>query len=374
MRIIQVVQCPQRRGAEVFAHDLSRSLRTRGHAVSTVYMTGAPAGQPTLPLVPGDRTLPSNGPGSLARSLSLGREIAAFGPDVVQVNGASTVKVGSLAAWLAPRRRWVLVRRAIGDPRVWSGDWARRSFYRYAVMPRVDGVVAVSQATLDGLRLAGIHTPAVVIPRSIDASQMAPELPRDAFRARLGLSAERPVVVFVGSLSPEKRVDRLLRVVGGLGPEVVAWIVGEGSERARLEAQAQALGLAERVRFLGAQERVADFLGAADLLLLTSDTEGVPGVVLEAACLEVPAVATRVGGVAECVLDRQTGILVDPQDEAGLCRAVESVLGDPAGRRQMGRAARQLVQERFELGAATTRFEVFYEQVLARRRASRRTG
>src|SRR4029079_872302 len=95
------------------------------------------------------------------------------------------------------------------------------------------------------------------------------------------------------------------------------WIVGGGPLRETLERQVHTSLLASSTRFLGVQHQVANYMNAADIVALTSATEGMPAVLLEAGALGLPVVTTRVGGVAECVLDGKTGILVQPSDEAG---------------------------------------------------------
>lgn len=369
MRVLQVVQCPQRRGAEVFAHELSQALRSLGHEVFTRYLEPAP-GDSALPLESGDAVLGSSGAGTVRASLALQREIRRLRPDVVQVNGSATVKVGALAGWSAPARDWVLIRRAIGDPAAWLRDRPRRWFYRFGVMPQVDGVVAVSRATLDGLRREGLRAPGVVIPRSVDAKRFVTSAPREALRARHGVAPDCPLVISVGSLTPEKRLDRVLRAVAAISSRVgglQAWFVGEGPCRAELEGLARSLGVTSRVRFWGSQRNVADLVGAADLLALTSDTEGIPGVVLEAACLGVPSVATRVGGVPECVLHEKTGLLVDPEDGPALVLALEALATRCDLRRSLGAAAHAHAVANFDLASAAIRFVEFYRQVIDKR-------
>ena len=377
MRVLQVVQCPQRRGAEVFAHELSHALRSLGHEVSTRYLEPAAEDSAALPFEPGDAVLAPGKAGTVRTSLALQREIRRLRPDVVQVNGSATVKVGALAGWSAPARGWVLVRRAIGDPAAWLRDRPRRWFYRFGVMPQVDGVVAVSQATLDGLRREGLAAPGVVIPRSVDARRFVASAPRDELRARHGVAPECPLVISVGSLTPEKRLDRLLRAVAAMAPRVKdlqAWIVGDGADRAELEGLARSLGVASRVRFWGAQRNVADLVGAADVLALTSDTEGIPGVVIEAACLGVPSVATRVGGVPECVLHERTGLLVDPEDGAALVHALEALATRSELRRSLGEAARAHALANFDLARAAERFVEFYRRVIDERERRARSA
>jgi glycosyltransferase involved in cell wall biosynthesis len=234
-------------------------------------------------------------------------------------------------------------------------------------MPQVDGVVGVSQATLRAVRdFYALDVPSINIPRGVVPAALIPERPRETVRRELGVPPTAPVLVFVGSLSREKRLDRFLqttqRVLAAL-PDLSVWLVGDGPLRAEIEKQIKARELGGRVHLLGIQASVATYMSAADLLLLTSDTEGIPGVVLEAGVLGLPVVATRVGGLPECVLDGETGILVDPQDEKALTQAVLDLLRDQARRVEMGRRARPWIQARFTMDAIAQRYVDFYRHV-----------
>jgi glycosyltransferase involved in cell wall biosynthesis len=357
----------------VFAFELCDELRRRGHEASTAYLYPH-HGRSPLPLRPADVVL-GDRPDHLTERLvgaqpallaALRRRIEQVGPDVVQANGGRSLKYAALAARRG-RRSWALVYRNIGEPGAWLRGWRTGLFYRHLVMPQVDGVVAVSEATRTGL--AEVHrldAPVVCIPRSVDVRGSAPAASPAEVRARRHTPTEAPVLVFVGSLTPEKRPDRLLRVFDEVRrrcPDAWLWVLGEGPAGSPLEARVAAEGTASQILLLGTREDVVDHLHAADLLLLTSDTEGVPGVVLEAAAVRRPAVATRVGGITECLLDGQTGLLADPRDEAGLADAVVALLTDRARRAAMGERARVLVAENFSLEAAGERYLAFYQSI-----------
>jgi glycosyltransferase involved in cell wall biosynthesis len=379
LSVLFVVHSPQRRGAEVSARQVADALAERGYRTRLVALYGAAAGH-ELPM--GDDDVALGGeprhraerlPGIHPRLLHrLRREIRRFAPDVVQVNGSRTVKYGAAAALASPRRRWALVYRNIGDPDAWQTAGWRRAIYRRLVMARMDGVVSGSARNLERvIATYGLSVPAAAIPRGVDPRQLAPRRERAAVRREEATAADRPVLIYLGSLTAEKRVDRLVDVVARLGGEAgggpVLWVVGDGPLRGELSERAAAAGVGGRVRFLGVRHDVGDLLAAADLLVLASDTEGTPGVVLEAAALGVPAVATRVGGTAECVVEGETALLVEPHDVEALAAAVGGLLAAPERRRAMGERARRWVDERFLLADLAPRYEAFYRQVLRRR-------
>lgn len=176
-----------------------------------------------------------------------------------------------------------------------------------------------------------------LLPNVVDTQQFEPAE---------GVAADEAVVrlLAVGRLSAEKRFDRLLRTVAAIPPEmrlkVRVTIAGDGPLRAVLEKQSSDLGLREAVRFLGAQVDIAPLYRDADLLALTSDSEGSPNVVLEAMASGLPVLGTRTGGVGELVEHGVTGLLARPNDEVGLAVALETLVRNGGLRRRMGARGR----------------------------------
>lgn len=381
LSILQLVQAPQRRGAEIFASRLSSALRASGHAVRTLYLYRH-QGPGELEVRNGDRLLrgrarhPSEKlPGwnpVLLRELR--REIDRFRPDVLQVNGARTVKYGALARRLAPRADWRLVYRNIGDPRVWQASPLRRLVYGLLVVPAIDGIAALSRRNLRAFRdLYGYRGIGRVIPNAVE-SLTGETAPRNVLRERVGARGDEPVLLFVGSLSLEKRPDRLLRVVATVRerrPDVRLWIVGDGPERHRLEEEIGRSRLEETVTLWGSRADVGVFLEAADLLLLTSDTEGMPAVVLEAALAGLPTVAPRIGDLDSCVRSGETGLLVEAGDEGALAAAALQLIDDPDLKARLGRQARAHSVQRFSMETVVPQFVELYREALA---SGRRPG
>jgi glycosyltransferase involved in cell wall biosynthesis len=168
---------------------------------------------------------------------------------------------------------------------------------------------------------------------------------RGALRRELSLSAEAPVVVFVGRLVAVKEPHAALdawKLVRRDVPDATLVVVGDGDLAPSLRARNDA-----GVVFLGWRRDLATILADADVALLTSRNEGTPVALVEAAAAAVPAGATRVGGVPSVVEDGATGVLVPPGDAAAAAAAVVSLLRDAPRRRAMGEAARARVVERF---------------------------
>lgn len=203
-----------------------------------------------------------------------------------------------------------------------------------------------------------------VVPNGIDPAAFL--RPADsALRAQLAGGPDRPLVFTAARLSPQKALDVLLSAAA-LVPQAVFVIAGEGPERAALEARAEALGVASRVRLLGARDDVPELLAACDLFVLPSLVEGLPLSVLEAMAAAKPVVATRIGGTDEAVADGRTGILVPPGDAGALAAAIRTFLADPERARRWGEAGRDRLRACFTAPAMIDGVTAAYEELLDR--------
>jgi glycosyltransferase involved in cell wall biosynthesis len=225
-------------------------------------------------------------------------------------------------------------------------------------MPQVDGVVGVSETTLEeARRFYRLEAPSIFVPNGVDLGGLQTTHTREALRRRYDTPQSASVLLFVGNLSRQKRPDRFLRVVADLSSS-------RDSVYEDCQCLAAELGIADRVRFLGYQDEVASFMTASDVFVSTSDTEGIPAVVIEAGYLGLATVAFRVGGMHECVKDGETGTLVASGDEQALVVALRSLVDSPARRLEMGRNARGWVSQRFSIDAVGRQYEAFYTQLL----------
>lgn len=200
-------------------------------------------------------------------------------------------------------------------------------------------LAANSRQGVENARRLGVSAERLfMLPNVVDVETFASRIPHDGDTVR---------VISVGRMGPEKRFDRLLRVIAELRRHVARPIavrlVGEGPLRPELERQVEALGLQEIVRFTGVVAEVGRLYRESDLLLLTSDYEGTPNVVLEAMACGLPVVASRVGGVADVLRDGECGAIVSADDEAGFVRATIALVSDDALRERMGRRAREVI-------------------------------
>jgi glycosyltransferase involved in cell wall biosynthesis len=206
-----------------------------------------------------------------------------------------------------------------------------------------------------------------VISNGVDVEFYVPR-PRIA-REALGLRPNGRLIGHVARLEAEKDQASLLhafRTVSHVYPDARLVMVGDGSRRDELQCLAAALGIIERVDFLGSRKDVAELLPHLDVFVLSSLNEGLPLSILEAMACARPVVATAVGEVPLVVRDGVTGLTVPPGDSMALARAVMVLLEQRAWATAMGRAARQLIEDNFSLARTVGHYEALYESLLPR--------
>jgi glycosyltransferase involved in cell wall biosynthesis len=207
-------------------------------------------------------------------------------------------------------------------------------------------------------RVALIHS-------SIDPRAVVPKRARESVRAELGERPDDVVVLTLAALVERKGIDVLVDALATLPAHVRAWIAGDGSERASLERRAVERGVAERVRFLGRREDAADLLGACDVFVLPARREGLGVSALEALAAGRAVVASKVGGLAEVVVDGECGLCVPPGDVAALARALEMLVEDRALCERLAAAGPARVASGFLAEQMVASYEKLYREVLS---------
>ena len=242
-------------------------------------------------------------------------------------------------------------------------------------LPAAARVVTVSQPFRRELIRHGVSAARIEIVHNAtepDWGRTTSPEPSD-LRVRLGIDPARKVILIVGRLSREKDHLALLRAFGQLAAarsgESAAnahlLIVGEGPERARIEAAIRNLSLGEVVTLTGQVASAEPYYRIADLAVLSSLSEGSPNALLEAMAARVPVVATAVGGIPEIVCDRESALLVPPRNPDALCRAMRELIENEALARGLAARASELILTRHTLEARTRRLVEIYTAALA---------
>ena len=242
--------------------------------------------------------------------------------------------------------------------------------FRHGVMP-----IAVSkEVSLSLRRLYGVGS-SRVIANGIRTSHYAnPKVSRKAWRATEGFKEEHVLFVCVARFMEQKNHALLLRAFAqGLASSSRAQmlLVGDGPLREKLQAQAESLGIARQVRFLGVRSDVADVLGASDVFVMSSDWEGNPLSVMEAMASGLPLVCTAVGGVPDLFANGREGFLVQPGDGRGLANSMAFLLTSAESRLAMGAAGVRRAKEYYDVSRMVHAYEQLYEKAIGSTRLPR---
>ena len=240
-------------------------------------------------------------------------------------------------------------------------------------------VVTVSQPFREQLIRRGVPAARIdVVHNAIDSAwgRTRGTQEQAQLRARMAIDPARKVILIVGRLSREKDHLALLRAFsrladsqhGDTGAGVHLLIVGEGPERARIEAAIRDLGLREAVTLTGQVRSAEPYYGIADVAVLSSLSEGSPNALLEAMAAGVPVVATAVGGIPEIASDRENALLIAPGDSGALYQAIHELLANEILARHLAARARELILTRYNPEARTRRLVEIYRATLESQR------
>jgi glycosyltransferase involved in cell wall biosynthesis len=246
------------------------------------------------------------------------------------------------------------------DERIWSG------------LHQVSVAVGVSRFTLDWVRADGASSRATRMIYNGVAPERLEQGDATGVRAQQGIPGDAFLVVTLGSLIPRKDIPTVIeaiRIAVPAVPELHLLIVGEGEERAGLEARTDEAGLLDRIHFAGDRSDAGAILrDAADLLVSAARSETFGLNVVEAGYFGVPSVVTAIPPHREIVEDGRNGLLFEPGDPAQLADRIARLAATPALRRELGAAARERVRTSFMADRFVEEFEGLYLSLMSRPR------
>lgn len=350
MRVLHVNTERTWRGGEQQVLYLMRGLAERGVPQAIACQPGSPMAARAREHGLAVHELRMVGEIDIPAARRLGRLAREGGHDLLHLHTSHAHTLGVLAARLggAPRPRTLVARRVDFSIHKRGRLGLNRIKYTWGV----DRIVCVSHAIRrvlidDGLppeRLAVVHS-GIDLRRFEDVPDRAAE-----HRAAFGLPDDALVIGNVGHLAGHKGQRDLVEAMPSVlarQPRARAVVVGEGEERADLQARIARLDLQGRAVLAGFRDDVAALLRTFDVFAFPSRLEGLGTSVLDAMASRLPIVATRAGGIPEMIDDGVHGLLVPPAAPGALADALVRVLGDPALADRLARAARTRVEERF---------------------------
>jgi starch synthase (maltosyl-transferring) len=342
---------------------LAVGVRDAGWAVRVVALRGGgPVGDRlrTAGVDVGD--CGASGPADWRLFERLAQTIAEYQPDLVHALLFHANLAARIAGVLAgfPRRRILTEIQTVEIERRWHLAVERLTWRLSAL------VIGNSPSVLEHLHQAGGVPRARLrlAPGGIDTAAMRAAMPLS--RSALGSEPQEHLLLWTGRLDPIKGLDTLL-AAAALLPGALRWrllLAGDGPLAGALANQAAALGITNRVKFLGRRDDVPRLLKTADLFVFPSRTEGLPNALLEALAAELPVVATQVAGNRDVVTHGVTGRMVPVDDPPALAGAIMQALENRAESRQLAEAGRAWVVENFDLAACVRRYLAVYSELM----------
>lgn len=303
---------------------------------------------------------------SLGTLREIGRLIKEHRIDVVHAHEYKT----DILAWLLRRRhrRPAYMTTAHG----WVTKTRALKLYNRAdlrVMRGFDRVVAVSGSTRERLIEAGVAPNKIeLIHNAIDERVWSRDQVTSTLREELGLKPGTPLVGTVTRLGTEKDLPTFLAMAKQVlqkVPDAHFVVVGDGPRRQEILDRAAELDLTQNVNFTLYRNDLPNIYAALDVHVITSLTEGLPNMLLEAMAMGLATVSTNVGGIPEVVTDGEDGYLCDPGDTDGIAERVTRLLTDRLLADGFGVAARHTIESRFSFAARTRRIEELYGELAA---------
>lgn len=362
MKILQLIQKPQLRGAEIFACQLSNHLMEEGHEVLVIT------------IFKGDSQLPFKGKIiGLDRPLSkrffdfkgwkkFNNIIKAFDPDIIQANAADTLKFAVSSKLLYSWNQPLVYRNAnkMGDFITSKLKWRLNNFY----ISKVAYVISVSkECEKDFIKTFSYPQEKISTVEIGVEEQKLEGIPDDLKE----IFERGPIVSHIGGFVPEKNHEGLIDIFNEIlktFPETQLLLLGKGDLEGKIKSKVEELQIENKVHFLGYRSDVLDILNNSKAFVLPSLIEGLPAVILEAMYCETPVVAYNVGGIGEVVVQGETGWLVEKNEAAEFQYQLEEILKGDENISERVKAAKNMISDKFLNNQIAKRFAKCYFELL----------
>ncbi len=297
--------------------------------------------------------------------LRFGRILTRERADIVHVQDPYGALLGMWAKSVT-RLPVIFTRHVMTDEHNSMWDRLRGTTLRTAVRCSSDRVIAVSAAVAKTFsEQSGIPPARFSVVNNGVATPTFDQGTAVRIRQQMGWSPNARIVLMVGVMRPGKGHHLAIEAFAEVKrrvPDAHLVMAGDGPLRASIEAASE--GNRNSISILGEVRNVPELMAASDVLVLPSESEAFPNVLLEAAMCGLPAIATKVGGIPEIIVHQETGLCVPPADPAALADAIVSVLMDPTLRNKMSDAARVRARNKFSLETQAAATLTIYEDIL----------
>ncbi len=359
LKILQIIQRSQLRGAEIFACQLSEQLQQQGHEVDILVLFGKPSDVFKFPLrfhfleaQENKRWWDFGGYKKLHAFIDKGAY------QIVQANAGDTLKYASLSKKLFGWKATLVFRNANKISGFING-FTKKALNRW-LMNEVDFVASVSEVCKQDFLsvFPGFNHKIATLPIGVNPASTKPY----SSLREIGITAEGPFLLNVAGFMPEKNHAGLLRIFKQViqqVPDTKLLLIGEGKLKSSIEQLAFDMKLTDSVVFLGKRNDVQQIMGACDAFVLPSLIEGLPGVILESFVNRLPVIANDTGGIKEVVINQKTGWLIEPGNEMEFIKAVVSCL--QTDNAALLKNAEELVKEKYSNSVIVVDFLKTYQ-------------
>ncbi len=356
MKILYVITKSNWGGAQRYVFDLATEMKKESDVI--VALGGDGALKVNLQKA-GIRTISIN---AFTRDISLVRDLQAFfelfqvirreRPDILHLNSSKIGALGGIAGRLAR------VKKIIFTAHGWAFFEDRKPLFQWLIKFISWLSVLFSHTTItvsrkDELGLAGWPLISGKIVCIVNGIRPIEALGRDEARMKLHVEHKIPIegilIGTIAELHKNKGLSYLIKALTSLPQEILFCIIGDGEERASLSRLIKTLGLENRVILTGAIPNASRFLKTFDIFVLPSIKEGLPYVLLEAGMLGLPVVATNVGGIPEIIIDKKTGLSIEPRNPQAVAKAIQSLLDNKKACADYGSALQKKVVTEFSI-------------------------
>jgi glycosyltransferase involved in cell wall biosynthesis len=358
MRIVQLITRPQRRGAEIFAVQLSERLKQLGHEVIVVALYEGP-GYLNYSGLFIQLNFPYKSKLDLRGFQIVANTLKELNPDIVQANASHTLRMGVMARRIYGGEYLLVYRNANQLSHFIKGKLQK--LWNHWLLRQVDAIVSVSRASKNDL-LANFSfpKPIEVIPIGIDGNEIEGKSRQEI------TGPEPPYLIQIGGLVEEKNPRGMLEIFSKIPDQNIRLVyMGSGPLEEILITKIRESDLESRVSIIPNQTNIFPFLRKASALVMPSQIEGLPAVILEAMYLKIPVIAYGVGGIPEVLKNRETGWCIPLNDQNGFVSALEEVLTmDTDSKEAILSNAHQVVISDYTFQKVTLQFEDFYKRLL----------
>ena len=363
MKVLLVDLETEWRGGQNQALLLLKGLRGRGHTAELVTADGSALGERSTTVgIPVHST--SRGFFRVPAAQKIRRLMRSGNFDLVHANEAHAVTAAWMGLWQrrnASRVPFVISRR-VGYP-IGKSALAQA---RYRAAARI---VAISRWSAERVLRSGIPGDKVtIVYEGVELPALLSAQRRAEARSRFGVAPDEPLLGCVGALSPDKGQEWLIRALAKLRqkfPSAKLLLAGTGLCRERLQKMAQELGVGDAVIFAGFISDVESVYAALDVFLLPSFFEALSNALMSAMAYAIPSVAFNLGGPAEIIEDRRSGLLVEPANVDALCTAIAKILDDAALASSLGINGRRRIEQDFSAAKMVGEMLRVYEECLS---------